>query len=269
MKLSISNIIWEKGIENLETFFHLVSKQGLSHVELALNCFWEEPVEASQKKISQLKDLLNKYQLNIASLHSLTFTREDLELFGTKVKRKELSDYLKRYLDLSHELDVPNIVYGSPKSRKRNGLSVDKCNQIFLDFLGDLDSYKGETNINIEPLPKSYCEYLNTFIETVQLLKNRDWKNIFIQLDVRSIIESQENIKEIFSYHEYIKHCHVGDPGLRTPGLEFKDIHQTIRNELANCDYKGVFTAEVIAENPNNRLKESIYCINRLKEYYY
>lgn len=268
MNHSISNIIWKKNEDNLEDFLKLLYENNISYVELALNCFWEEPVEVDNLKINYLKGLLEKYNLRISALHSLTYTREDLELFGSKSKKFELLDYLKRYIDLAYRLNARNIVYGSPKSRKVHSRSRVDCDLIFLEFLSEIDRNANNLIFNIEPLPVSYCEYLNSFMDGYNILQMHNFKNIYIQLDVRSIIESQEDIDIIFNHPNFIKHVHVGDPGLKTPEIQFKEIHLKIREKLREIKYDGCITAEVIYQNTNSYENEVINCINVMQDYY-
>ena len=100
--------------------------------ELALNCFWTEPVEASKADILLLKNLLNRYNLKLVSIHSLTFTRPDLELFHNSKNLNALEDYLFCYIDLARQLDCSNLVFGSPKTRNTYGMSKQNANEILI-----------------------------------------------------------------------------------------------------------------------------------------
>ena len=246
MKIAISNIIWKKGKENFEEFLTILNNNEIDNIELALNCIFEEPTTITHHEINWLKSILKKYNITISALHSLTYTREDLEFFSNKKKRQELLEYVLKYIDLAKELKVKNIVYGSPKSRKMNGYSMEEANLIFLEFLKEIDKYSSGINFNIEPLPITYCEYLNTFDEGVNLIKNADLKNIFIQLDVRSIIESEENIDNIFKNHSFIKHVHIGEPSLTMPSIKYKDIHKKINCNLNKMKYNKYIAIEVL-----------------------
>jgi sugar phosphate isomerase/epimerase len=261
MKISVSNIIWKKGKENLPSFFSALSKHNINGVELALSCFFEEPTDVSLNELKWLKELLNQYNLELVSLHSLTYTRPELELFLSKKNRDELIDYLCKYIDIANTLGCENIVFGSPKSRKTYEKDNEQLNNIFIDTLSKIDSYSDNVNFNIEPLSTEYCNYLNTFMEGVELIKNHEFNNIFIQLDVRSVIESNENIVDIFSHFKYIKHVHTGNPGMKIPGDPYKKIHNLVMSNLKSFKYNGYITAEVVMKNNNsvdNYLKKTV-----------
>ena len=141
----------------MEEFFYELSRKKIVAVELALNCFWTEPVEASKADIILLKNLLNRYQLKLVSIHSLTFTRPDLELFCGRPNLNALEDYLFRYFDLARQLDCSNLVFGSPKSRNTYGMSKQNMDEIFLKFLTKINDCSEGIFFNIEPLSIRFC----------------------------------------------------------------------------------------------------------------
>lgn len=268
MKLSISNIIWKKGKENFENFLKIIVQNNIYAVELSLNSIFEEPLNMSSEELLWLKNLLKKYNVSVSALHSLTYTRPDLEIFNTKEKREELLSYLLYYVDIARELNTYNIVYGSPKSRKKYNYSNNELDTIFVDFLYQIDKNLIDINFNIEPLPKLYCEYLNTFMDGVNILKKNDFKNIFIQLDVRSIIESKEDIDELFLYNKYIKHVHIGEPNLTMPSYKFEQVHKKIDYNLFNINYKNYCSIEVVNHKEIDTIQYIIKTIKNTRRYY-
>jgi sugar phosphate isomerase/epimerase len=269
MTLSISNIIWKKGKENFENFLKVVSKNGVKAVELSLNSIFEEPLSMTENEFSWLNEVLNRYKISISALHSLTYTRPDLEIFNSKEKREELIKYIFNYIDIAKKLNTNNLVYGSPKSRKTYSYTLKEANCIFLEFLKEIDDYSEDINFNIEPLPQTYCEYLNTFEESVYLLKKTNFKNIFIQVDIRSIIENEENIDTIFQNTDYIKHVHIGEPNLAMlDKSEYSHKHKTIFQQLSHIGYNGFLSIEVINHQEKDYKKYTETIIKRAREYY-
>jgi len=260
VKISVSNIAWSKGISNLSNFLNHIENRGIRGVELALSCFWEEPTEVSISDLRWLKKELEVRAIEVVSLHSLTFTRPDLELFNSRQQRLDLTDYLKNYADIASALDCKNIVFGSPKSRITYGKSREELNDVFLDFIGGIDQSITDLNFNIEPLSKQFCEYLNDFQECVDLLKRVNLQQVFIQLDVRTVIETGESISRIFENASYIRHVHAGNPGLRIPGAPHREVHAAIKDGLTKMDYQGFVTAEVISQD---KIPEEDY-LNRI-----
>jgi sugar phosphate isomerase/epimerase len=262
MKIAISNILWEKGKNQLSSFFAALAERGVSGVELALNCFWEEPLDVGSGEISWLKKELVTYQLKLVSLHSLTFTRPELELFAGAEIRGELTAYIKRYCELARELECGNLVFGSPKSRCPHGCGKVELDRIFLSVLLDIDAVATGLFFNIEPLSKNFCDYFNSYMEGVALLDGSGLRNIFIQLDIRSVIESNEHIDEIFNNSHYIRHTHTGNPGMTLPGYPFLNYHKSVSDALKRMDYHGYVTAEVL----NKTGEQSLVYLDRVVE---
>ena len=252
MQLSISNIIWKKGKENFEDFLKAIVSNNIFAIELSLNSIFEEPLDMTEQDFTWLINLLKKYNITVSALHSLTFTRPDLEIFNTYKKREELLSYLLNYIDIAKKINTKNIVYGSPKSRQLYNYSIEEADKIFTEFLTKIDIKANGINFNIEPLPKVYCGYLHTFMDGVAILKKNNYKNIFIQLDIRSIIESKEDIEEIFKYKQYIQHVHIGEPNLTMPSNKYRNFHQNINNTLLNINYKNYCSIEVMNHQEND-----------------
>lgn len=268
MPLSISNIIWKKGKENFEGFLRTIVDNNVFSVELSLSSIFEEPLHITKNELTWLKNILSSYNVSVSSLHSLTYTRPDLEIFNYASKREELREYLLHYVYLAKELNSKNIVYGSPKSRKIYSYNKKELDTIFTDFLQSIDEQLNGINFNIEPLPKIYCEYLNTFMESIDILKDSNMNNIFIQLDIRSIIENQEKVDEIFEYNQYIKHVHIGEPDLKMPSEEYSNIHSEINEKLQNMHYTGYLSAEVLNHNQNKFEEYTKSTIQKVRYYY-
>lgn len=268
MKLSISNIIWEKGKNKFEYFIKEIKKNDVHNIELSLNSIFEEPSKMSKQNLRWLKTLLQSYDISISALHSLTYTRPDLELFNTVSQREALIDYMKFYFDIAQELHTNNLVYGSPKTRYLHNFNKTEADNIFLDFLYRIDELSLGINFNIEPLPKSYCEYLNTFLNAVKLLEMNKYENIFIQLDVRSIIESEEKINEIFIYNTYIKHVHIGEPKLTMSADKYNEVHSLVYKKLADMRYSGYLGIEVLNQEGYDFEKYLESTIKKVRTFY-
>ncbi len=249
MNISVSNIAWSKGINNLTSFFNQLEQRKVKGVELALSCFWEEPIEVDNSELFWLRNELKARDLKLVSLHSLTYTRPDLEVFYSSEKRASLLGYLKAYRDIAYDLGCKNLVFGSPKSRVTYGKNKSELDDIFFNFLCEIEQLMDGLNFNIEPLSKNFCEYLNSFEECLNLLNKQEFQKIFIQLDVRTIIETKEKLEKIFSNFHFIKHVHAGNPGLKIPGKPYQDIHQKIRSKLLDSKYSGYISAEVASQD--------------------
>ena len=155
-------------------------------------------------------------------------------------------EYLGGYVELARKLNCPNLVFGSPKSRKVYGQNREELDRIYRIFLKEIDTLCDQVAFNIEPLSNNYCDYLHSYKEAVYVLKGQNYKNIKIQLDIRSILETNEDIDEIMQQFEYVHHVHTGNPGMDIPGGKWRKKHLEIAKHLHKINYSGYVTAEIL-----------------------
>lgn len=268
MRLSISNIIWSNGKESLDGFLDAAAECGLAGVELALNAIFEEPASLADADLARLRQKTAKRSLSVSALHSLTFTRNDLELFGREENRRELLGYLIEYARIARSLNCKNLVFGSPSARKMHGRTREECDDIFLDFLAELDERMENVFFNIEPLHPSMCEYLHTLQEAKKLIMAGNFHHIKIQLDLRSCIENCESADQIRSSLPFITHCQVSDPGLSALTDTHGQKHELFASILRDAHYDGFVAGEMLPPNGLTNGRALQAAVNSLKAFY-
>jgi sugar phosphate isomerase/epimerase len=264
MKVAISNIIWAKGRDEFEIFISELKKNDVFGVELSLNSIFPEPLNMIEEDFEWLDEVLKG--VSVSAIHSLTYTRPDLSIFNST--KDELIKYIEFHIKVAKRIGTKNLVFGSAQSRDIGKLSKKEANEIFLDFLEKLNKPLSENEIilNIEPLPNTYCNYLNSFMEGVNLLENRELSNVFIQLDIKSILESGENIEEISKFSKYIKHVHVSNPNFAILDKEFLEEHSQIKEILKN--YNGFISGEILNKSDDDYPLYLQNALESLKEFY-
>ncbi|MCM8525791.1 MAG: sugar phosphate isomerase/epimerase [Lentisphaeraceae bacterium] len=261
--LAVSNIIWSKGKEAFSEFVELLKNHNIEGVELALSCIWNEPKSISNKDIQWIKEVLEKRNLKVSALHSLTYTRPDLTLFDSDLKLRE---YIKHYFDLAHKLDCKNIVFGSPKARMRNGKPVQECDQIFINFLSEVDTYSDDISFNIEPLPVEYCDYLNSYKHALNIASS-GFKNIKVQLDLKAIVKTRsDDWAYLAGYSSYFNHLQVSDLDFNPPSQKDLKYHDQLKNFLLEINYQGYVSMESVVKSNNPTVVEN--SINSFKQMY-
>lgn len=268
MKLSISNIIWSKGKKPLNGFLDAAAECDLAGVELALNAIYEEPVSLADADLITLRQEIAKRGLAVSALHSLTFTRNDLELFGCKENRKELLNYILEYVRIARLLNCKNLVFGSPSAREMHGRTREECDNIFLDFLAELDKHLENIFFNIEPLHPSMCEYLHTLQDAKKLIMDGNLHHVKVQLDLRSCIENCESTDQIRSSLPYVTHCQVSDPGLSTLAVTHSQKHELFASILRDAHYTGFVAGEMLPPNGLTNERALQAAANSLKAFY-
>ena len=125
MKISVSNIAWEH--KYLSEYLKLLKQLGCSGVEIAPSCIWKEPINTSKKEIFEFNRNIKKIGLEIVGLHSLLFTRPDLQLFKNKKNRDQTVKYIFQLIDICSYLEGKQLVFGSPKNRVLHGNNYEQC----------------------------------------------------------------------------------------------------------------------------------------------
>ena len=163
MRVCVSNIIWKRGERDFAAFLDTLLDLGVYNVELALSCIWDEPVSVSADRLKWLKSEFETRDIRVVSLHSLTHTTPGLELFESHSSRMRLLHHLEAYCNIARELGSKNLVFGSPNARKLYSYSKKDADEIFVQTLKKIDQFANGLQFNIEPLSRSWCEYLNSF----------------------------------------------------------------------------------------------------------
>ena len=99
MKLSISNIAWDK--INDEEMYEYLSSSKFDGLEIAPTRIIENnPYEHIDEIKIFAKNLKEKYNLTISSIQSIWYGRQE-KIFGDIVDRKELINYTKKAIDFA------------------------------------------------------------------------------------------------------------------------------------------------------------------------
>ena len=110
MKLSISNLAWEKEQDVL--FYDQMKKLGYTGLEIApTRVFPENPYERNEEAARWSESLFKEYGITISSMQSIWYGRLE-RLFGTKEERGSLLSYTKKAIDFASCVGCHNLVVG-------------------------------------------------------------------------------------------------------------------------------------------------------------
>src|SRR5581483_826019 len=168
-RLAISNIAWAR--EPLEPYLDLIRGEGVHGVELAASLLWEEPVDASPEQRRSFRQLIADHGLQITGLHSLLFSRPELQLLAEGKGGTEVRDYLNALVDLCADLGAKYLVLGGSKNRRRGALSVDQANEKAVEILRQLGQHAADRKCYfvLEALPPPVCDFLMNLDECAEL----------------------------------------------------------------------------------------------------
>jgi len=256
MKLAISNIAWKK--EQNEMVYSLMKQFGIVGLEIAPTHFVEDLPYSNIKSALDKKMFLEKYYgFTIPSMQSLLFG-QNLGLFKNKNEREEILTYLKKAVDFAASLSINNLVFGSPKNRYLYHLDDLK---IAFDFFTEIGTYANSKNtiIAIEPNPRTYgTNFLNTTKETFDFVMELDHPGVRINLDIGTIIENNENFKDIEAALPFVNHIHLSEPYLMP--IKYRELHKEIIYLLKLQGYEKFISIEMKYQQYNtvNTIKKVI-----------
>lgn len=262
MKCSISNIAWDK--ENDDLIYDILSKNNFTGLEIAPTRVFENPYEQDLSKLQNFKNILKEKGLVLTSMQSLIFNRPDLTIFEKDTKREELKEYLKKAIDFAYNLDIKNLVFGSPKNRIYT--DIDKDYIIAIDFFKELGDYAyfKDTCLSIEANPKIYgTNFINTTQEAYNLVKDVNSKGFKLHLDTGTILINNESLNEICNYSEHINHVHISEPYLDSLNEKNIKFYEEFINILKEINYNKFISIEM-KKNELDKVIESIQFISNI-----
>lgn len=242
---AVSNILW--GNSNNEYFLRLIKSKGFEGIEFAPSVVWPKPIEATKSERSHYRKSIERFGLKIISLHTLFYTRRDLNLFGSPQVYRQTEDYLVELASLASDLGASLMIYGSPKSRMRGDLTKEAAYEWASTFFKKVAARLKPLGVTlcIEPLSSKEADFINNHQEAVYLVKKVNHPNFQMMLDTKSLYLEGEDYQMAFSHSQpYLKHIHVNDPGNVAPGTKGVD-HQQISTALSRIKYSGFLSLEV------------------------
>ena len=124
-------------------------------------------IDRDYSKAKPIHKNIKKIGLEIVWLHSLLFTRPDLQLFKDKSSRDETIKYIFQLIDICSYLEGKQLVFGSPKNRALHGNNYEKCkSQAVDDFyeISDCDIRSFHIPVGKQTNTTNYWNYdLSTF----------------------------------------------------------------------------------------------------------
>jgi sugar phosphate isomerase/epimerase len=241
MKLSISNIAWDK--HNDFEVYELMKKYGFTGLEIAPTRFFaEKPYDHIVEAANLANDLKSRYNLKVCSMQSILFERTE-RIFENAENRRIITDYLFKAIDFASAISCKNLVFGSPKNRNLINQGDYEMALRFFEILGEYAAKNG-TVMSIEANPVIYgTNFINYTSEAVKLVKEVNSKGLRINLDFGTIIENGEKVEEVEGFLEYVNHIHISEPGLLP--ICRRDEHKRLAAILKQNSYEGYISIEM------------------------
>lgn len=251
MKLSISNIAWDQ--KNDKEIYCYMKQLGIEGLEIApTRIFPDNPYERLEKAKIWKRDLALNYGFEIPSMQSIWYGRQE-QLFGSNEERQILIDYTKKAIDFAEAIGCKNLVFGCPKNRNVSDGQNSLQAVPFFKEIGDY-AYLHHTVIGMEANPTIYnTNYINDTAAAIDLIKQINSKGFLLNLDLGTMIQNKEEIKELEGNVSLINHVHISEPGLKP--IEERILHKELYNLLSSETYNGFISIEMGKVDNVNVLK--------------
>jgi sugar phosphate isomerase/epimerase len=262
-RLAISNIAWAR--EPFESYLDLIRSEGASGVELAASLIWDEQVDSTPEERRRLRRVVEDHDLEITGLHSLLFSRPELQLLSNGQGGVEVRDYLKRLADLCADLGGRYLVLGGSKNRLRGSLSKEEAMARATDALREVGEHAAPRHcfFVLEALPPPVCDFLMSLDECAELCDIAESEAVQYQFDTGAaeMTEAQTSDESLIAHLREIRHCQVNDFELLAPGSKNPNAHSHWSRLLDAAGYSGWIGIEMrkpAESDPSDGIRRAI-----------
>lgn len=266
MKLGVSNIAWDS--KDRLKYYKLLKKENFLGLEIAPKIFLynhKNFLKPSKIKLRNNLNEIKKYNLQLISMQSLLYQSNDCHLFMNSKFRKNFENRMIDVINLAGALNVPNLVFGSPKNRiipaDMAYLKAEKIALKTFRKLGNIAN-KNNTVLSIETNPKEYgTNFLTHISQTYRFVRKVKSPNIKMILDTGELIinnELKQIDKILIKFIKYINHVHISQPFLKD-AKNFKHLVKVLKL-LKKIKYNKWVSIEMRNQKNNNykKVKNSV-----------
>ncbi|MFX0102751.1 MAG: sugar phosphate isomerase/epimerase family protein [Candidatus Hodarchaeota archaeon] len=229
------------------------SRLGYRGLELAPFVFAKDVRTLDEKFWNDTREIAERYELKLVAFHWLLRSPEGFSITSPSPEiREDTRDFFRALIDIAHILEIPLMVFGSPKQRDiKPGWNPEKARdrgiQFFID-IAEITSKKGIT-IAFEPLGTKVTNFGATFLDAMDLIKKVDHPNFRLHLDVKAMHGDPIPVNEQISMaKDLLAHVHVNDTNLLGPGMGDVDLLPIIK-AFKGINYNGWYSVETFRDD--------------------
>jgi len=270
MKLAISNIAWRDEEEEISVILENLDIKGIEIAPRKISS--KLPELLSKKEMLNYKRFWKDKGINIIAMQALLYGKPDLKLFESSKIREKLYKYILNIISIANSLNVKIMVFGSPKNRKRNNLSLEEANNIAIPFFRKIGeaAHKNGIKFCIEHNPPEYdVDYIQTPLEALELVKKVNNPGFGLNIDTGGLILSNEGAETIIKCKNFISHFHISQPFLTSILEADINTHKSFADALRKIGYSNWISIEMRPPNPDGNNADLIRrSINFIKKIY-
>lgn len=256
---SVSNIAW--AFDDRLQAYAILTQQGFGGLEIAPGLFFagaEDPFEPTPQQRDRALAEIAEAGLSLVSMQSLLFGVDGAALFEDAAALKRLERGMERAIRLAGRLQIPNLVFGSPRQRVvpegMSGLeALDRAAVIFAR-LGDIAQAEG-TAIAMEANPAVYgTNFLTSGEQALAFTRAVGHPAVRFVLDVgamyiNDVFEQTPGL--IAEAEDLLSHVHFSEPQLAPAPADAAEA-ATVLRALEATGYDGAVSIEmkVVSDTP-------------------
>lgn len=268
--VAVSNIVWAG--QASEPFLDVLAEEGAKGLELAASLVWEEPVDTTSAQRASWRRTVESRGLKIIGLHSLLYTRKELQLLDIGEGGQRVRDYLKRIVDVCADLGGVSLVLGGPRNRLRGDLPLHEANERCAENLNEVGEYAAENGcyIALESLPPPNCDFITNLHECVEMVRLANTIGVRVHFDTGAadIAEADTSEDTLLSFIRQIGHCHINDYELVLPGSKTPQSHLRWSRLLTAADYRGWVSIEMRSTSTTPAIDAIREAVRFVRSYY-
>lgn len=264
---SMQSLPWEKQCE-------IIATAGYKAVEIAPFTLVKEGIqEISSTKRNEMLQVIKDNGLECAGLHwllappphGLHFTTPDENI------RKKTIAYLDALIDFCGDLKGEVMVFGSPKQRNTQGISIDDAKKYFAEGLATVADHAQQRDVKIliEHLDTSQTDVVNTLAEAKAIVDQVNHSAIQMMFDFHNTPNETEPfhflIEKFFKniYHVHVQEMDGKHLGLGNAVNDFVKGFQTLKD----LGYDRWISLEVFDFSPGGKViaEESMRVLKQIE----
>jgi len=235
MKLSISNLAWEKTEE--EAVLKLLAEKEVTGIEIAPSKVWHDWQGITPHHVRRYREKLAQ-EFQISALQAILFGYPNYRLFGSSQERRDTMNHLRFVSDIATDLGTQVMVLGAPRNRDRGQLSEEEAFKIAVEFFQEIGEYCASQNtcLCIEPNPTVYqCNFITTSVEGHTLVQAVNSEGFGLHLDAAGMYLATEEITVVLpQYATLLQHFHISEPnlgGFSEPVVDHQQIGTLLKEQ--------------------------------------
>jgi len=252
IKRAMSNIAWAPA--ERDAAYGLLQRYGFTGVEIAPGLLFPDapdPFAPGAAAIEAARRDAAGYGLGFVSMQSLLFGCEGAALFEDAAARARLVAQMRRAIVLAQDLEIANIVFGSPKNRYiPDGLGREAAYAIAAETFAALGDFAAarEVRIAVEPNPAAYgANFLVTVEEAAAFVASLAHPAVTLNFDLGAIAMAGavDRLEHYLSlYRGMVSHIHLSEPQL-APAPASADMARRLDRAAEAAGYGGWISIEM------------------------